>query len=31
VYPQADYYLNQLAYAEKIGLGTMEYELVALR
>jgi uncharacterized Fe-S center protein len=30
VYPQADQYLHQLTYAEQIGLGRMEYELVEI-
>ncbi|MCK4995123.1 MAG: DUF362 domain-containing protein [Candidatus Omnitrophica bacterium] len=28
VYPQADFYMNQLIYAQSIGLGKMDYELV---
>ena len=27
VYPQADFYMNQLMYAESIGLGKMNYVL----
>ncbi|MCG2712110.1 MAG: DUF362 domain-containing protein [Candidatus Omnitrophica bacterium] len=31
VYPRADFYMNQLKYAEGIGLGKMDYELVSAR
>lgn len=30
VYPQADYYLNQLTYANEIGLGSLDYEIVSV-
>ncbi|MFH1092529.1 MAG: DUF362 domain-containing protein [Candidatus Omnitrophota bacterium] len=29
VFPQADFYMNQLVYAEEIGLGKTDYELVS--
>ncbi len=30
VYPQADFYMNQLRYAQEIGLGKTDYELVSV-
>jgi len=30
-FPSADYYMNQLIYAQKIGLGNMEYDLVQIK
>jgi uncharacterized Fe-S center protein len=30
-YPSADFYMNQLNYAEQIGLGSNEYELVIIK
>jgi uncharacterized protein len=31
VFPSADYYMNQLIYAQTIGLGNLEYDLVRIK